>query len=111
MSQCTSSRPRITADVDHHRQAWFLSEGIAPAEAERAERHGPAPDVEVPQEQDRGRSWCAPSMTAAVFLAEFFTGTIWSSSPCRTRVGTLIFLRSSVKSVSENALILSYAFF
>ena len=26
---------------------------------QRAERHGPAPDVEVPQQQDRGRSWCA----------------------------------------------------
>ena len=25
----------------------------------RAERHRPAPDVEVPQQQDRGRSWCA----------------------------------------------------
>ena len=31
-------------------------------------------------------------------------GTIWSSSPCITRTGTVIFLRSSVKSVSENAL-------
>jgi hypothetical protein len=35
--------------VDHHRQACFLSEGPAPAETRgRAERHRPAPDVEVP---------------------------------------------------------------
>src|SRR5512135_231573 len=51
---------QLAAGVDHHRQACFLSEGPAPAETEeRAERHGPAPDVEVPQQQDRGRSWCA----------------------------------------------------
>ncbi len=31
-------------------------------------------------------------------------GTIWSSSPCMTKVGTSIALRSSVKSVSEKAL-------
>ncbi len=37
-------------------------------------------------------------------------GTIWSSSPSMTRVGTSNFLRSSVKSVSENALMLSPAF-
>src|SRR5882724_7633579 len=43
-------------------------------------------------------------MSLADFLAESFTGTIWSSSPCMTRVGTSIFLRSSVKSVSEKAL-------
>ena len=36
-------------------------------------------------------------------------GTIWSSSPCRIRVGTLIIFRSSVKSVSENALMQSYS--
>src|SRR5207237_5064419 len=30
-------------------------------------------------------------------------GTIWSSSPCITRTGTLIFFRSSVKSVCEKA--------
>ena len=29
----------------------------------------------------------------------------WSSSPCKIRVGTSTFLRSSVRSVSENALI------
>ena len=46
--------------VDHNRQARLLPEGTAPAETEgRAERHGPASDVEVPQQQDRGRSWCA----------------------------------------------------
>jgi hypothetical protein len=38
-------------------------------------------------------------------IAEFETGTIWSSSPCMTSVGTSIVLRSSVKSVSEKALI------
>ncbi len=38
------------------------------------------------------------------FMGESSTGTIWSSSPCRSSVGTSIFLRSSVKSVSENAL-------
>ena len=31
-------------------------------------------------------------------------GTIWSSSPCAIRIGTSSALRSSVKSVSENAL-------
>ena len=31
-------------------------------------------------------------------------GTIWSSSPCMTRTGTSMALRSSVKSVSEKAL-------
>ena len=31
-------------------------------------------------------------------------GTIWSSSPCRISVGTSNFFRSSVVSVSENAL-------
>ena len=30
-------------------------------------------------------------------------GTIWSSSPCITSTGTVIFFRSSVKSVWENA--------
>ncbi|MNI61014.1 hypothetical protein D3C73_1162600 [compost metagenome] len=35
-------------------------------------------------------------------------GTIWSSSPCSTRVGTWIIFRSSVKSVSEKALMQSY---
>ncbi|MNF16207.1 hypothetical protein D3C80_2191310 [compost metagenome] len=39
--------------------------------------------------------------------AESAIGTIWSSSPCRTRVGTLMAFRSSVKSVSEKALMQS----
>ncbi|CKY85570.1 Uncharacterised protein [Mycobacterium tuberculosis] len=30
-------------------------------------------------------------------------GTIWSSSPCITSTGTVIFFRSSVKSVCEKA--------
>src|ERR1035438_5351512 len=38
------------------------------------------------------------------------TGTIWSSSPCMMRVGTSNFLRSSVKSVSENAWMQSSVF-
>src|SRR5512133_238020 len=58
--QSTEGHAQLAAGVGHHRQAWFLSEGPAPAETEgRAERHGPAPDVEVPQQPDRGRSWCA----------------------------------------------------
>src|SRR6266850_5736219 len=40
--------------------------------------------------------------------AESAIGTIWSSSPCRISVGTSIFLRSSVRSVSENALMQKY---
>src|SRR5882724_7676683 len=40
--------------------------------------------------------------------AESAIGTIWSSSPCRTSAGTSIFLRSSVRSVSENALMQKY---
>src|SRR6266571_40424 len=44
-------------------------------------------------------------MSLADFLAESLTGTIWSSSPCRTRVGTSNFWRSSVKSVSETRLV------
>src|SRR6266404_2258773 len=36
-------------------------------------------------------------------------GTIWSASPCKIKVGTSTFLRSSVKSVSEKALMQSYA--
>ena len=48
-----------------------------------------------------------PLMSRADFFAESLTGTSWSSSPCMTRVGTSNFLRSSVKSVSENALMLS----
>ena len=36
--------------------------------------------------------------------AESAIGTTWSSSPCITRVGTSIIVRSSVKSVSENVL-------
>ena len=36
-------------------------------------------------------------------------GTIWSSSPCARKIGTSSALRSSVKSVSENALTQSYA--
>ena len=36
--------------------------------------------------------------------AEAAIGTTWSSSPCITSVGTSIAFRSSVKSVSENAL-------
>src|SRR4029453_5959719 len=34
-------------------------------------------------------------------MAEVPIGTIWSSSPCRTKVGTSIFCKSSVRSVSE----------
>src|SRR5260370_15713741 len=56
--------------------------------------------------------WDAPGMTLSVAPFTSFAdksdesaiGTIWSSSPWRTRVGTSNFLRSSVKSVSENAL-------
>src|SRR5439155_10418411 len=44
-------------------------------------------------------------MIFAASSAESAIGTIWSSSPCRIRVGTSNFLRSSVRSVSENALI------
>jgi len=40
--------------------------------------------------------------------AESAIGTIWSSSPCRISVGTSIFFRSSVRSVSENALTQKY---
>src|SRR5262245_33957770 len=40
-------------------------------------------------------------------MAEAPIGTIWSSSPCMMSVGTSIFLRSSVQSVSENALMQS----
>ncbi|MNF11100.1 hypothetical protein D3C80_2122310 [compost metagenome] len=40
----------------------------------------------------------------ADFRAESAIGTIWSSSPCRTSVGTVIAFKSSVWSVSENAL-------
>ena len=36
-------------------------------------------------------------------------GTIWSSSPCARKIGTSRAFRSSVKSVSENALTQSYA--
>jgi hypothetical protein len=50
-------------------------------------------------------------MSRADFFAESFTGTIWSSSPCRTRVGTSNFFKSSVWSVAENALMLSKALF
>src|SRR5678816_4160172 len=58
--QGAEGHAQLAAGVDHHRQAWFLSEGPAPAETDgRAERHRPAPDVEVPQQPDRGRSWCA----------------------------------------------------
>ena len=39
-----------------------------------------------------------------ILSAASLTGTIWSSSPCMTRVGTSIFLRSSVKSVSAEGL-------
>ena len=42
-------------------------------------------------------------MSLADFFDESLIGTIWSSSPCMTSVGTSNFLRSSVKSVSENA--------
>ena len=51
-----------------------------------------------------------PTLSVAFFTifddssAEAAIGTIWSSSPCRISVGTSIFLRSSVRSVSENAL-------
>src|SRR5262249_27362712 len=40
-------------------------------------------------------------------MAEAPMGTIWSSSPCMIRVGTSNFFRSSVKSVSEKALMQS----
>ena len=40
-------------------------------------------------------------------MADAPIGTIWSSSPCMIRVGTSNFFRSSVKSVSENALMQS----
>ena len=36
-------------------------------------------------------------------------GTIWSSSPCRISVGTSMGFRSSVRSVSENAVMQSSA--
>src|SRR4029078_12143864 len=41
-------------------------------------------------------------------MAEAAMGTIWSSSPCRISVGTSNFFRSSVVSVSENALMQKY---
>ena len=50
----------------------------------------------------------APLRSCTERIAESAIGTIWSSSPWRTRVGTSIFFRSSVKSVSENALMQSY---
>src|SRR5262249_15979944 len=43
-------------------------------------------------------------MSLADFFAESLTRTIWSSSPCMTRVGMSNFLRSSVKSVSDKGL-------
>src|SRR5947199_5721114 len=59
--------------------------------------------------------WGAPGMTLSLApltsleerRADAPMGTIWSSSPCRISVGTSNFLRSSVKSVSENALMQS----
>src|ERR671933_1973677 len=42
--------------------------------------------------------------------AEATIGTIWLSLPWMIRVGTSNFFRSSVKSVSENALMHSYRF-
>src|SRR5216684_918987 len=59
----------------------------------------------------------APGMTFSVApftsleesSAESAMGTIWSSSPWRTNVGTSNFFRSSVRSVSENALMQSCA--
>ena len=45
----------------------------------------------------------------ADIIADVPIGTIWSASPCKMRVGTSIFFKSSVKSVSENALMQSYA--
>ena len=50
----------------------------------------------------------APFTSFAESSAEAPIGTIWSSSPCRISVGTSNFFRSSVKSVSENALMQSY---
>src|SRR5207247_9999884 len=44
-------------------------------------------------------------MIFAESSAESAIGTIWSSAPCRIKVGTSNFLRSSVRSVSEKALI------
>src|SRR5690242_21427583 len=41
-------------------------------------------------------------------IADAPIGTIWSSSPCRISVGTSNFFRSSVRSVSENALMQKY---
>src|SRR5512144_2038312 len=53
--QSAEGHAQLAAGVDHHRQAWFLSEGTAPAETRgRAERRRSAPDVEVPQQPDRG---------------------------------------------------------
>ena len=52
---------------------------------------------------------CAPFTSFDDNIAEAPIGTIWSSSPCITNVGTSIFLRSPVKSVSENALMQSSA--
>ncbi|MNT66876.1 hypothetical protein D3C72_2049740 [compost metagenome] len=45
---------------------------------------------------------CFSSLTDS--REESSMGTIWSSSPCMTRVGTVMAFRSSVWSVSENAL-------
>src|SRR5712664_1510762 len=42
---------------------------------------------------------------------ESANGTIWSSSPCRMSTGTSIAFSSSVKSVSEKALMQSYCAF
>jgi hypothetical protein len=37
-------------------------------------------------------------------IADAAIGTIWSSSPCKISVGTSNFAKSSVRSVSQNAL-------
>ena len=64
-----------------------------------------------------GIPWGAPEYILSVEPLTIFEersadatmGTIWSSSPCRIRVGTSNLLRSSVRSVSEKALIQSNA--
>ena len=56
-----------------------------------------------------GKPWYVFSVPFYTSLAdsgpESAYGTIWSSSPCITSTGTVIFLRSSVKSVWEKATI------
>src|SRR5262249_10885196 len=109
---------------DHERPSWPAC-GVAPrAGHTSSNRAGP------PQERRNSRrspwnrsfivkvspcgapsytfSW-APLMIFTDFIADTPIGTIWSSSPWMINVGTSIASRSIVVSVSENALMQSYA--